>query len=55
MQGRACTNPRVSYNESLLRLVHQFHRTSCAIPRDRIHSLLALCKEGGKLKIDYDA
>jgi hypothetical protein len=55
MQERTYTNPRVSYNDNLLRLIHQFRRTNCAIPRDRIYSLLALCKESGKLKIDYEA
>ncbi|KAH7371662.1 heterokaryon incompatibility protein-domain-containing protein [Pyrenochaeta sp. MPI-SDFR-AT-0127] len=38
----------------VVNLVHWFRNTKCFIQRDRIYSLLALCKEGEKLKVDYN-
>ncbi|KAF1830815.1 HET-domain-containing protein, partial [Decorospora gaudefroyi] len=38
----------------LLNLLHHFRGTACAIPRDRIYSLLALCREGKRYQVNYD-
>ncbi len=37
----------------VVNLLHRFKNKNCAIRRDRIYSLLALCKEGAQLKVDY--
>ncbi|KAF1838901.1 HET-domain-containing protein [Decorospora gaudefroyi] len=38
----------------VVNLLHRFRDKQCAIRRDRIYSLLALCREGRNLKVDYD-
>jgi hypothetical protein len=38
----------------VVNLLHRFRNKKCTIRRDRIYSLLALCKEGRNLKVDYD-
>jgi len=40
--------------QGLLALLRHFSGKCCAIRRDRIYSLLALCKGGEKIKVDYD-
>ncbi|KAH4105180.1 hypothetical protein HBH98_203360 [Parastagonospora nodorum] len=39
---------------SLIALLDRFRTWGCAIPRDRIFSLLALCEEGRGITVDYD-
>jgi hypothetical protein len=38
----------------LIALLDRFKTWGCAIPRDRIFSLLALCEEGKGITVDYD-
>ncbi|EAT81016.1 hypothetical protein SNOG_11308 [Parastagonospora nodorum SN15] len=38
----------------LIALLDRFRTWGCAIPRDRIFSLLALCEEGRGITVDYD-
>jgi hypothetical protein len=53
--------PDISRNDAtglwkwgVVNLLHRFRNKKCTIRRDRIYSLLALCKEGRNLKVDYD-
>ncbi|KAH7412199.1 heterokaryon incompatibility protein-domain-containing protein [Phaeosphaeria sp. MPI-PUGE-AT-0046c] len=39
----------------MLTLLRLFQHKRCAIPRDRIFSLLALCPEGPRITVDYEA
>jgi hypothetical protein len=39
----------------LVRLLAHFRHQQCEIPRDRIFSLLSMCKEGAAFHVDYDA
>jgi hypothetical protein len=45
---------RTNADKGLLRLVNNFRTWECAMPRDRIFSLIALCREGKGLMVDYD-
>ncbi|KAF1850460.1 HET-domain-containing protein [Cucurbitaria berberidis CBS 394.84] len=38
----------------VVNVLHRFRNKKCTIRRDRIYSLLALCKEGKNLTVDYD-
>jgi hypothetical protein len=38
---------------SLFFLLHMFKHQLCEVPRDRIFSLLALCKDGPSIHVDY--
>jgi hypothetical protein len=38
---------------SLFFLLHMFRHQLCEVPRDRIFSLLALCKDGPSINVDY--
>lgn len=38
----------------VINLLHRFRNKKCAIRRDRIYSLLPLCKEAKKFKVDYE-
>jgi hypothetical protein len=40
-------------DRSLLYLLHEFRGQQCAVNRDRIFSLLSLCREGSDVKVDY--
>jgi len=42
------------YAYPLLTLLRYFSGKCCALRRDRIYSLLALCKGGDKIRVDYD-
>jgi hypothetical protein len=47
--------PEANLHEwGVIQLLHRFRTKQCAIPRDRIYSLLALSWEGQKIKVDYD-
>lgn len=39
----------------LMRLISHFRNKDCAISRDRIYSLLALCEEGKRITVDYNS
>jgi hypothetical protein len=39
----------------LMKLLKFFEGKCCAVRRDRIYSLLALCRNGDKIRVDYDA
>jgi hypothetical protein len=40
-------------SKSFLSLLRQFSDKNCAIPRDRLYSLLSLYSDGGKVAVDY--
>jgi hypothetical protein len=40
--------------QSLFSLLTRFHDKQCSDPRDRIFSLLSLCSDGQKFKVDYN-
>jgi hypothetical protein len=40
---------------SLIHLLEEFRKQECAIPHDRVFSLLALCGQGSDLDVDYEA
>ncbi|CAG5180808.1 uncharacterized protein ALTATR162_LOCUS9434 [Alternaria atra] len=40
-------------SKSFLSLLRQFSDKDCAIPRDRLYSLLSLYSDGGKVAVDY--
>jgi hypothetical protein len=39
----------------LMKFLKHFEGKCCAVRRDRIYSLLALCKNGDKIRVDYNA
>jgi hypothetical protein len=39
----------------LIELIHKYRSKSCYIARDRIYSLLSICREGSALQVDYQA
>lgn len=41
-------------SSGLVNLLHRFRNKDCAIRRDRVYSLLALCQEGKNLIVDYN-
>jgi hypothetical protein len=47
--------PNHFHGKSLIFLLEEFRMQECAIPHDRVFSLLALCGEGSDLKVDYEA
>lgn len=47
-------SPKYFKRRSLIRLLEQFRMQECAVPHDRVFSLLALCGEGSNLKVDYE-
>jgi hypothetical protein len=38
----------------VINLVHHFRNRDCSVRRDRIYSILALCREGKGINVDYD-
>jgi hypothetical protein len=46
------SNDRIAH-AGLFYLLHKFKDQRCEIPRDRIFSLLGLCKEGSTLEVNY--
>lgn len=44
----------ITSERSLLNLLYHFRSTGCANFRDRIYSLLALCREGESFRVDYN-
>jgi hypothetical protein len=60
LQAQRREQPEISRNDAtglwdwgVVNLLHRFRNKNCAVQRDRIYSLLALCKEGSNLKVDY--
>jgi hypothetical protein len=61
LQAARRQQPGISRNDAtglwrwgVVNLLHRFRNKKCTMRRDRIYSLLALCKEGMNLKVDYD-
>lgn len=48
-------SPRYFEGRSLIHLLDEFRMQDCAIPHDRVFSLLALCGQGSDLVVDYEA
>jgi hypothetical protein len=44
---------RNGHNEHLVALLCDYHAKKCEIKRDRVYSLLSICREGAELKVDY--
>jgi hypothetical protein len=54
MEEQVDVNRGALCRQSLLRTLHQFRHTKCAIPQDRIYSLLTLCEEGEDIETNYN-
>jgi hypothetical protein len=61
LQAARRQQPEISWNDAtglwrwgVVNLLHRFRNKQCTIRRDRIYSLLALCKEGRSIQVDYE-
>ncbi|KAF7671079.1 hypothetical protein GT037_010860 [Alternaria burnsii] len=48
-------SPNYFHGRRLVHLLEEFRMQECAIPHDRVFSLLALCGQGSDLEVDYEA
>lgn len=47
------TRQKDPQEENLLALLHKFRSQKCHVKRDTVYSLLALCRDGPNVKVDY--
>jgi hypothetical protein len=48
-------SPNYFHGRGLIHLLEEFRMQECAIPHDRVFSLLALCGQGSDLEVNYEA